>query len=129
MRYLMVHKLDESRPEAWNPSPEFIEQMGAFMEECNASGVLLAAEGVHKSDQGALIRKTSAGLSVTDGPFSEAREVIGGFALIKVDSKEQAVELGKRFADLFGEVSVEVRLVVEEEDLEAYQAAQGETAS
>jgi hypothetical protein len=118
----MIHKLDESLPEAWNPSPEFIEQMGALMGEYASSGVLLAAEGVHKSDQGAIVRKTSNGLSVTDGPFSEAREVIGGFALVQVDSKEQALELAKRFADLFGEVSVEVRRVVEEEDLEAFQA-------
>ena len=68
-------------------------------------------------------------LSVTAGPFSEAREVIGGFALVNVDNKEQAVELAKRFADLFGEVSVEVRRVFEEEDLEAYQAQQSGAAS
>ncbi|MFC7596260.1 YciI family protein [Terrabacter sp. GCM10028922] len=116
MRYLMIHKLDESLPEAWNPSPEFIEQMGTFMEEYATSGVLLAAEGVHKSDQGAIVRKDSSGLNVTDGPFSEAREVIGGFALVKVADKQEAVELAKRFADLFPEVSVEVRRVFEEED-------------
>ena len=129
MRYLLIHKLDESLPEAWNPSAEFIEQMGAFMEECASSGVLLAAEGVHKSDEGAIVRKASGGLSVTDGPFSEAREVIGGFALINVDSKDQAVELAKRFADMFSEVSVEIRRVFEEADLEAYQAEQEQQAS
>jgi hypothetical protein len=117
MRYLMIHKLDESLPEAWNPSPEFIEQMGTFMEEYASSGVLLAAEGVHKSDQGAIVRKDSGGLTVTDGPFSEAREVIGGFALVKVADKQEAITLAKRFADLFPEVSVEVRRVFEEEDL------------
>jgi hypothetical protein len=124
MRYLLIHKLDESLPEAWNPSPEFIEQMGAFMEEVASSGVLLSAEGVHKSDQGAIVRKTGGGLSVTDGPFSEAREVIGGFALLNVESKDQAIDLAKRFADMFGEVSVEIRRVFEEEDLAAYQAEQ-----
>jgi len=129
MRYLMIHKLDESLPEAWNPSPEFIEQMGALMEEFSSSGVLLAAEGVHKSDQGAIVRKSNSGLSVTDGPFSEAREVIGGFALVNVADKDEAVQFAKRFADLFGEVSVEVRRVFEEEDLEAYQAGQSNTAS
>jgi hypothetical protein len=129
MRYLLIHKLDESLPEAWNPSQEFIEQMGAFMGEYASSGVLLAAEGVHKSDEGAIVRKSSNGLSVTDGPFSEAREVIGGFALVNVASKEEAVEIASRFADLFGEVSVEVRRVFEEEDLEAYQAEQGATTA
>ena len=116
MRYLMIHKLDESLPEAWNPSQEFIEKMGAFIGEVQATGVLLAAEGVHQSKEGAIIRKDAKGLSVTDGPFTEAREVIGGFALVNVADKAEAIELGRRFADLFPEVSVEVRRVFEEED-------------
>jgi hypothetical protein len=118
MRYLLIHKLDENRPEAWNPSPEFVQKMGAFMEECASSGVLLAAEGVHQSSEGALIRKSEgAGTSVTDGPFTEAREVIGGFAVLEVDSRDQAIELGRQFASLFDEVSVEVRRVMEFDDL------------
>ena len=118
MRYLMIHKIDESRPEASNPSPEFQAAMGAFMQECAESGVLLAAEGVTQSNDGAVLRKTEGGgVTVTDGPFTEAREVVGGFAVVKVDSKEQALELAGRFASLFDEVSVEVRRVYEFEDL------------
>ena len=117
MRYLLIHKLDETKPEAWNPSPEFIDAMGAFMTECAESGVLLAAEGVHQSSEGAVIRKNAAGTAVTDGPFTEAREVIGGFAVLQVDSRDQAIELGERFASLFDEVSVEARRVMEFEDL------------
>ena len=118
MRYLMIHKLDESRPEAWNPSQEFQDAMGALMSEYAESGVLLAAEGVTQTKDGAIVRKTEkAGVTVTDGPFSEAREVIGGFALVNVESKEQALELAGRFASLFDEVSVEVRRVYEFEDL------------
>jgi len=117
VRYLLIHKLDETKPEAWNPSPEFIDAMGAFMTECAESGVLLAAEGVHQSSEGAVIRKNAAGTAVTDGPFTEAREVIGGFAVLQVDSRDQAIELGERFASLFDEVSVEVRRVMEFEDL------------
>lgn len=116
MRYLMIHKLDESLPEAWNPSQEFIEKMNAFIGEVQASGILLAAEGVHQSSEGAIIRKDAKGLSVTDGPFTEAREVIGGFALVNVADKAEAIEMGSRFADLFPEVSVEVRRIFEEED-------------
>lgn len=125
MRYLMIHKLDESLPEAWNPSPEFIDKMGAFMGEVQASGTLLAAEGVHQSKEGALIRKDTTGLTVTDGPFTEAREVIGGFALVDVADKAEALELGRRFADLFPQVSVEVRRVFEEADLDATADSQG----
>jgi len=118
MRYLMIHSIDESRPEAWNPSQEFQEAMGALMSEYAESGVLLAAEGVSQSKDGAILRKTGDGrVSVTDGPFSEAREVIGGFALVNVESKEAALELARRFASLFEEVSVEVRRVFEFEDL------------
>lgn len=118
MRYLMIHKIDESRPEASNPSPEFQAAMGAFMQECAESGVLLAAEGVTQSKDGAVLRKTEGGgVTVTDGPFTEAREVVGGFAVVNVDSKEQALELAQRFMSLFEEVSVEVRRIYEFEDL------------
>ena len=118
MRYLMIHKIDESRPEASNPSPEFQAAMGEFMQECAESGVLLAAEGVTQSKDGAVLRKTEGGgLTVTDGPFTEAREVVGGFAVVKVESKEQALELAQRFMSLFEEVSVEVRRIHEFEDL------------
>ena len=118
MRYLMIHKIDESRPEASSPSPEFQAAMGQFMQECAESGVLLAAEGVTQSKDGAVLRKTEGGgVTVTDGPFTEAREVVGGFAVVKVDSKEQAVELAQRFMALFEEVSVEVRRIHEFEDL------------
>ena len=118
MRYLMIHKIDESRPEASNPSPEFQAAMGAFMQECAESGVLLAAEGVTQSKDGAVLRKTEVGaVTVTDGPFTEAREVVGGFAVVKVESKEQALELAQRFMSLFEEVSVEVRRIHEFEDL------------
>ena len=118
MRYLMIHKLDESRPEAWNPSPEFQEAMGQLMGECFESGVLLAAEGVVHSKEGAIVRKKEgAGVTVTDGPFTEAREVIGGFALVNVDGRDEALKLAERFASLFDEVSVEVRRVHEVEDL------------
>lgn len=119
MRYLMIHKLDESRPEAWNPSQEFQDAMGALMNEYAESGVLLAAEGVTQSKDGAIVRKTEGGgVSVTDGPFSEAREVIGGFALVNVESKQEALDLASKFASLFDEVSVEVRRVFEFEDFE-----------
>ena len=117
MRYLMIHKIDESRPEAWNPSPEFQAAMGDFMTECAESGVLLAAEGVTQSKDGAVLRKTEGGgVTVTDGPFTEAREVVGGFAVVDVESKEQVLELAQRFVSLFTEVSVEVRRIYEFED-------------
>ena len=117
MRFLMVHRMDESQPEAWNPSPEFIDRMGAFIGDWANRGILITAEGVHPSAKGAKVRKGSDGISSTDGPFTEAKEVIGGFALINADSLQQAVGYAQEYADLFGEIEVEVRQIVELEDL------------
>ncbi len=120
MRFLLMHRLDESLPEAWNPSPEFIEKMGAFIQEAVENGTLITAEGVHKSEKGAMVRKTRGGkISATDGPFTEAKEVIGGFGLINAKDRAEAVAFAQRYADLFPEVSVEVRQVVEYDEVPA----------
>lgn len=120
MRFLLMHRLDESLPEAWNPSQEFIENMGAFIQDSIGKGVLITAEGVHRSEKGARVRKArGAAITATDGPFTEAKEVIGGFLLINAEDRAEAVEFAERYADLFDEVEVEVRQVVEFEDIEA----------
>ena len=120
MRFLMMHRLDERAPEAWNPSQEFMEKMGAFIQDSVEKGILITAEGVHPSEKGALVRKArGAAITATDGPFTEAKEVIGGFALLNFKDRAEAVEYAQRYADLFDEVEVEVRLVVEFDDLPA----------
>ncbi|MEV6647785.1 YciI family protein [Amycolatopsis sp. NPDC051371] len=121
MRFLMMHRVDENDPQAWNPSPEFMQKMGGFIQESAEKGILITAEGVHKSDKGALVRKPrGAAIRVTDGPFAEAKEVIGGFALINAADQAEAVEFAKEYAELFDlEIEVEVRQVVEFDDLPA----------
>ena len=120
MRFLLMHKIDERQPGAFNPSPEFVEKMGGFIEEVTKAGVLLAADGVLPTDKGARVRHTPTKTTVIDGPFTEAKEVVGGFAMVQVRSKEEAIEWATRFADLFGdlEVEVEVRQVAEFADIE-----------
>ena len=118
MRFLMMHRVSESDPVAWNPTPEFIASMGAMIEDWTKRGILITAEGVHKSDKGALVRKTrGVGIKATDGPFTEAKEVIGGFALINAESREQAVQYASEYAEVFDQIEVEVRQVVEFDDL------------
>ena len=118
MRFLLMHRLDESLPEAWNPSPEFIEKMGAFMQESAEKGILITGEGVHKSEKGAMVRKKRSGeISAVDGPFTEAKEVIGGFGLINAKDRAEAVAFAQSYAELFPEVSVEVRQVVEYDEI------------
>ena len=73
MRYLLMHRVDESTPEASNPSPEFMAAMGDFMTEIGKTGVLLTAEGVLPSATGAKVRHSAGKSTVTDGPFTEVR--------------------------------------------------------
>jgi hypothetical protein len=114
MRFLMMHRLAESDPINWNPSQEFIEKMGAFIQDWSERGILITAEGVHPSEKGARVRKTKgAGITATDGPFTESKEIIGGFGLINAKDKAEAVELARQYADLFDNVEVEVRQIVE----------------
>ncbi|MEU4246737.1 YciI family protein [Amycolatopsis sp. NPDC026612] len=121
MRFLMMHRVDEHDPRSWNPSQEFIGKMGAFIEESVEKGVLITAEGVHPTEKGALVRKPrGAAIRVTDGPFAEAKEVIGGFVLINAADRAEAVEFAKRYVELFDqEIEVEIRQVVEFDDLPA----------
>ncbi|SCL20213.1 Uncharacterized conserved protein [Micromonospora rhizosphaerae] len=121
MRFMLMHKLDEDTPGAFNPSPEFMKRMDAFIGEVSKAGVLLAAEGLHPSKVDSTRLTTAKGkTTVTDGPFTETKELIAGFALVQVRSKEEAVEWGKRFIDVFVQegidVEVDVRRVCEPSD-------------
>lgn len=117
MRFLMMHRMDETLPEAWNPSPEFIERMGAMIQDWTERGVLITAEGVHRSETGARVRKSDSGITATDGPFTEAKEVIGGFALINAADRAEAVKLAEQYAAMFTAVEVEIRQVVEFDEI------------
>jgi hypothetical protein len=113
MRFLLVHRLDERKPDSFSPSAEVVAGVERMLGEMTKAGVLLAAEGVLPSSAGALVRTSGGRRTVTDGPFTEAKEVIGGFALLQVRSKEEAVEWAGRFAEVIGDVEVEVRQVAE----------------
>ncbi|NES16430.1 MULTISPECIES: YciI family protein [Micromonospora] len=113
MRYMLMHKLDEAVPGNFEPSPEFLKRMGAYMEEVSRAGILLAAEGLCKSsDESARITATKGRTTVTDGPFTETKELIAGFGLIEVRSKEEAVEWAKRFVDVFTQSGIDVEVDV-----------------
>ena len=120
MRFLMMHRLDERDPTAWNPSPEFMEKMGTMIQDWTERGILITAEGVLPSAKGARVRKSRDGkIAATDGPFTEAKEVIGGFGLINARDRVEAVALASEYAALFDAVEVEVRQVAEFDDLPA----------
>ena len=110
MRYMMMHKLDDSNPALWQPTPEFGAKMGAFIEEVNKAGVLLAADGLLPSSAGAaIVRRQNGETTVVDGPFAEAKEVVGGYGIFQVRDHAEAVEWATRYSALFDEIEVEVR--------------------
>jgi hypothetical protein len=116
MRFLVMHKSNEDNEAGIPPSQELIEEMGKLMESTAKSGVLLAAEGVHASSKGSRLQYSGGKFTVIDGPFAEAKELIAGFAILNVGSKDEAIEWAKRFAKVIGDVEIEIRQVVEMED-------------
>jgi hypothetical protein len=116
MRFLSIYKtVERGTP----PSPEEIETMGAFVAEAMASGGVLATEGCLPTSAGARIRRAGDAVTVTDGPFTEAKEVIGGFAILRADSLEEAIEMGRRFIAVAGDGECEIRQLYEAGDFDA----------
>jgi len=87
--------------------------MGNLIEEGTRKGWLLATEGCLPTALGARVRRSDGNLTVTDGPFTEAKEIVGGFAILKVNSKEEAIELARKFLQVAGEGECELRQLYE----------------
>jgi hypothetical protein len=117
MRFLVMVRADENTEAGVMPSEQILSEMGKFNEELAKAGVLLAAEGLHPSSKGARVKFSGGQRTVTDGPFAEAKELIAGFWLWQVKSKEEALEWLKRAP--FDETEVEIRQVFEAEDFGA----------
>ena len=111
MRFLCIYK--PGKPEGTPPTEEHMAEMGKFVEEMFKSGVLLATEGCLPTAKGARIRFSRGNFTVLDGPFAETKEQIGGFALLQVNSKEEAIEQTKRFLRVAGEGETEIRELYE----------------
>jgi hypothetical protein len=118
MRFMAIVKATEDSEKGVMPSQAMLEAMGAYNEELVKAGVMLAGEGLQPSSKGARIRYGGERPTVTDGPFAEAKELIAGFAILEVDSLAEAVEHARKFALLVGSERVDVRRVVEFEDLQ-----------
>src|SRR5881409_4517564 len=118
MRFMMMIKADKNTEAGVLPSKELVAAMDEFNEKMVKAGVLLAAEGLHPSSKGARITFHGGGKrTVTDGPFTETKELIAGFWLIQVKSKEEAIEWVKRCPNpLAGEAEIEIRQVFEASD-------------
>jgi hypothetical protein len=114
MRFLCLYK--PSKPEGTPPTQQEMAEMGKLVEDMKRSGVLLATEGCLPSAKGARVRLSGGRFSVTDGPFTEAKEVVGGFALIQANSKAAAIEQTKAFLKIAGDGETEIRQVYDGSD-------------
>jgi hypothetical protein len=116
MRFMMIMKpnVDEQN---WAPSPEAIAQMGKYNDTLTKAGVLLALDGLAPTADGARVSFAGGKPTVTDGPFTESKELIGGYWLIQAKSKEEAVQWASRCPAADGDV-IEVRRVFELSEFE-----------
>jgi hypothetical protein len=117
MRFMVIVKADKNSEAGVLPSEKMLAEMGKFNEALAQAGVLLAGEGLHASSKGARVKFSGEKRTVTDGPFPETKELIAGFWLWQVNSKEEAIEWLKRAP--FDQTEVEVRQVFEAEDFAA----------
>ncbi len=113
MRYMMIVKGDENFAASGPPPMELMEAIGKLGEEATKAGKMVSMGGLHHSSKGATIRLKGGKLITTDGPFTEAKEVVGGFAILNAKSREEVLELNKRFLNVAGDGECEIRLMYE----------------
>jgi len=118
MRFMILRKADRKTEAGVMPDEKLLAAMGQYMEEMVKAGVMLAGEGLQPSSKGARVNFSGGKPTVIDGPFTETKELIGGFCIIQVKSKQEAIDWVKRWPaiDGDGELELEIRQVFEAED-------------
>jgi hypothetical protein len=118
MRFMIIRKADRDTEAGVMPSEELLAAMGAYMEEMGKAGILLGGEGLQPSAKGVRVQFSKGKPTVIDGPFAETKELIAGYSLIQVKSREEAIDWARRWpaADANGEAVLEIRQLFEAED-------------
>ena len=109
MRFMSLYKPGKESDAP--PTQQEMADMGRLIEEMTKAGVLIATDGLQPSSKGARVRISGGKFTVTDGPFAETKELIAGYAILEAKSKEEAIELAKRFLEVVGEGETEIRLM------------------
>jgi hypothetical protein len=107
MRFMMLYK--PGRESDAPPTRQEMAAMGQLIEDMAKAGVLIATDGLQPSSKGARVRISGDKFTVTDGPFTETKELIAGYAIVEAKSKQEAIELAKRFLEVVGEGESEIR--------------------
>ena len=102
MRFMLMFKSDQPDAPGTSPCKQELPEMAKLMGELKESGVLVYTDGLMPSDSGARITRSNGKVTVRDGPFAEAKELVAGFAVVEVRSKAEAVDLAKRFLAIAG---------------------------
>jgi hypothetical protein len=116
MRFMGLLKADKHSEAGEPPSRELMQRMGAFIEEISKAGVLLATDGLQPTSKGKRVRLANGTVTVTDGPFTESKELVASYALFEVRSMAEAVEWTTRFLRVLGEGECEIRPLFEASD-------------
>lgn len=116
MQFLMFYTPDPSRP-AGPPSPEYLDEMNRLIEQSQKTGEMIATGGLTPIQLGARIKQANGQVTFTDGPYIESTEIIGGFALLELPSKEAAIESAKNFLKIAGDGHVTIRPLMNPEDV------------
>ena len=118
MRFMIIRKADAETEAGAMPSEQLLADMLSYNEELVRAGVMLTGDGLRPSSEGARVTFKDGDVSITDGPFAEAKELIAGFSLIQAKSKEEAIEWVKRWpaSDGHGNAEIEIRQVIELDD-------------
>ena len=114
MRFMVIVKADQKSEAGVLPDEKLLTEMGKFNEELSKAGVMLAGEGLHPSSKGVRVRFSGGKRTVIDGPFAETKELVAGFWLWQVKSRDEAIEWLKRAP--FEDTEVEIRQVFEADD-------------
>jgi hypothetical protein len=101
MRFISMIRISENTAQV--PSEQLMSDMGKLMGELTDAGKLISTAGLRPTSEGVRVRQRNGELSMTDGPFTEGKEVIGGYAILEVTSKEEAVQLTRRFLQVHGD--------------------------
>lgn len=116
MRCIGLLRADRSSEAGEPPSPELMERMGPFLEEITRAGVLLATDGLKPSAAGKRVRLDRGGATITDGPFTESKELVASYALLQVKTIDEAVHWTRRFLEVLGGGECEIRPIDEPPD-------------
>ncbi|RKG98887.1 YciI family protein [Corallococcus carmarthensis] len=121
MRFMIIRRADKDTEAGVLPDEKLLAAMGAYNEEMVKAGVMLQGEGLHPTSKGARVKFTNGKPAIIDGPFTETKELIAGFTIIQVKSRQEALEWLKRWPsmDAGGNVELELRQIFEDDDFGA----------